>query len=221
MAVPKTRWELAAEQNSGAGGYGAHFSELIESGADVEGEARLADVLVGRSARILDAGAGIGRIGGALQARGHDVVALEKDRDLIALAARFFPDLPVVEADILAAPEALAAAGQPPEFDLIVLVGNVIVLAAPDTEQRMLATLGGMLAPGGRILVGFHPVRVHGNARDYSFEEFAADVEAVGLRVQHRFGTYELGPPAEDYCVAVLERQPGGSEPRNDRHLPS
>ena len=200
--LPKTRWELG-----GAGGYGAHFSQLIESGADVEGEARLADVLVTREARILDAGAGIGRIGGALQARGHDVLAVEKDPDLVRLAARFYPDLPMLESDILGLSRAmLADAGQSADFDLVVLVGNVIVLAAPDTEVRMLETLKGLLAEGGRILVGFHPVRVHGNARDYSFEEFTAHVEAAGLRVQHRFGTYELHPPAEDYVVAVLAR---------------
>ncbi len=205
--IPLTRWELSTEQNSGAGGYGAHFSELIESGADIEGEARLADALVSRGARILDAGAGIGRIGGALQARGHQVIAVEKDRDLIALAARFYPDLPMVEADILAvSPELLDLAGHSADFDLVVLVGNVIVLAAPDTEQRLLATLRDLLAPGGRILVGFHPIRMHGNARDYPVEEFTADVEAAGLKVQYRFGTYELAPPADDYCVAVLTR---------------
>src|SRR5205085_1265451 len=145
--VPKTRWELGAEQNSGSGGYGAHFSELIESGADIEGEARLADALLGRNARVLDAGAGIGRIGGALQARGHDVLAVEKDRELIALAARFYPDLPMVGSDILAlSRDLLDEAGHSADFDLIVLVGNVIVLAAPETEQRMLATLRDLLA---------------------------------------------------------------------------
>lgn len=191
--IPPTRWELGEN-----GGYGVHFSELIETGVDVEGEARLADALVSRNARILDAGAGIGRIGGALLARGHDVVAVEKDPDLIARAARFYPDLQMIESDIL------ALSGDLGKFDLIVLVGNVVVLLAPGTEQRALATLRGLLADGGRILVGFHPVRTHGNARDYPVEEFVADVEAAGLTVQHRFGTYELAPPADDYCVAVL-----------------
>lgn len=200
--IPPTRWELGEPS-----GYGVEFSRLIENGADVEGEARLADTLVARGSRILDAGAGLGRIGGALLARGHDVVAVEKDPDLIERAARYFPNLPMVESDILAlSPESLAAAGHRAEFDLIVLVGNVIVLAAPETEQRLLTVLRDLLAEGGRILVGFHPVRTHGNARDYPVEEFVADVEAAGLKVQHRFGTYELHPPAEDYLVAVLSR---------------
>ncbi|MGN6723393.1 MAG: hypothetical protein ACTHJM_12355, partial [Marmoricola sp.] len=84
--------------------------------------------------------------------------------------------------------------------------GNVIVLLAPDTEQRLLAGLRDLLAPGGRILVGFHPTNGHGSARPYPFDEFAADAVAVDLTVQHRFGTYELDPPAEDYVVAVLAR---------------
>lgn len=198
--LPPTRWELGE-----TGGFAAHFTELIEAGADVEGEARLADALLKRGAKVLDAGAGFGRIGAALQARGHQVVAAEKDADLVAMAAEHYPDLPVVATDILAlTPDLLAEAGHPTEFDLIVLVGNVIVLLAPDTERRALATLAALLAEGGRILVGFHPIHTHGNARDYPVDEFEADAVAVGLKVQHRFGSYELAPPGDDYCVAVL-----------------
>ena len=51
MTHPPTRWELAGEGNRG---YGAKFARLVEDGSDVEGEARLADVLVARNARILD-----------------------------------------------------------------------------------------------------------------------------------------------------------------------
>jgi SAM-dependent methyltransferase len=200
--LPDTRWELG--ENTG---FAAHFSELIETGADIEGEARLADALLPRGATVLDAGAGFGRVGAALQRRGHHVVAAEKDPDLVAMAAQHYPDLPMVRTDILAlTPDLLAEAGHPTAYDLVVLVGNVIVLLAPDTERRALATLAGLLAEGGRILVGFHPQRTFGNARDYPVEDFVADVEAVGLRVQHRFGSYELAPPSEEYCVAVLVR---------------
>lgn len=200
--LPPTRWELGDN-----GGFAVHFTELIGSGADIEGEARLADAMLRRGATVLDAGAGFGRIGAALQARGHRVVAAEKDADLVAMAAEHYPDLPMIETDILAlTPELLAEAGQPTAFDLVLLVGNVLVLLAPDTERRALATLAALLADGGRILVGFHPVRAHGNARDYPIDEFVADVEAVGLRVQHRFGSYELASPSEDYAVAVLTR---------------
>lgn len=198
--LPPTRWELG-----GAGGYAAHFAELIASGADVEGEARLADALLPRGATVLDAGAGFGRIGAALQARGHRVVAAEKDPDLVAMAAEHYPDLPMLHSDILAlTPALLEQAGHPAAFDLVVLVGNVIVLLAPDTERRALATLAALLTESGRILVGFHPVKRHGSARDYPYDEFVADAEAVGLHVQHHFGGYDLTPPTDEYCVAIL-----------------
>ncbi|MFL6107587.1 MAG: class I SAM-dependent methyltransferase [Marmoricola sp.] len=191
--LPRTRWEQAD-----TGGYAERFARLIAEGEDVQGEARLADTLLARGARVLDAGSGMGRIGAALQVRGHQVLAAEKDPELVAESRRRYPDLPVVETDLL------ALTAEHGTFDLVVLVGNVIVLAAPETERRMLAVLRDLLAPGGRILVGFHPVNGHGSAREYPFAEFAADVEASGLVVQHRFGTYELAPPAEDYVVAVL-----------------
>lgn len=200
--LPKTRWETGETT-----GYIERFSKLIDEGADIVGEARLADALVKRGATILDAGAGIGRIGAELQRRGHTVVAAEKDESLVADAAERYPDLPMIATDLLAlTPDLLRQHGLPDAFDLIVLVGNVIVLLAPDTEQRLLTGLRSLLAPGGRILVGFHPINGHGSARAYPFADFSADAEAVGLTVQHRFGTYELDPPAEDYVVAVLAR---------------
>jgi SAM-dependent methyltransferase len=201
--LPATRWEAA--DNSG---FAAYFAGLIESGADIEGEARLADAMLPRGATLLDAGAGFGRIGAALQARGHRVVAAEKDPDLVAMAAETYPDLPMVRSDILAlSPELLSEAGHPTAYDLIVVVGNVMVLLAPDTERRALSTLAGLLAEGGRILVGFHPQDSPAtSARAYPVEEFRGDAEAAGLKVQHRFGSYELAPPSDEYCVAVLAR---------------
>lgn len=198
--LPPTRWELG-----GQGRYAAHFAELIAEGKDIDGEARLADALVSPGARILDGGSGIGRVGATLLARGHQVIAAEKDPELVAESRRRYPTLPVLETDLLA----LNAEVVEPGFDLIVLVGNVIVLLAPGTERRLLTGLRDLLAPTGRILVGFHPLAGHGSARDYPVAEFVADVTASGLVVQHRFGTYELGPASDAYCVAVLAQPPG------------
>jgi SAM-dependent methyltransferase len=203
-STPLTRWELADNT-----GFAAYFSGLIDAGADIEGEARLADAMLPRGATVLDAGAGFGRIGAALQARGHRVVAAEKDADLVAMAADLYPDLLVVRSDILAlSPQLLAEAGRPTAYDLVVVVGNVMVLLAPDTERQALGTLAALLADGGRMLVGFHPKdSPASSARAYPFEEFRTDAEAVGLSVQHRFGSYELAPPSDAYVVAVLARR--------------
>jgi SAM-dependent methyltransferase len=197
-----TRWELAGEGNRG---YGETFGRLVATGEDVDGEARLADVLVGRRARILDVGSGMGRVAAALQARGHDVTAVEPDPELVEQSRRTYPDLPVLHADVLDADPAALGSG----FDLVVLVGNVMVFLAEGTEQEVLRRVRGVLSPGGRVLVGFHPVEGPATARDYSPEAFVADVESAGLRVVHRFGSYELHEPTEGYAVWVLAREPG------------
>ena len=198
-----TRWARAGEANAG---YGKKFAELVTTGSDVDGEARLADALVGRGARILDVGAGMGRVSAALAARGHVVAAVEPYPDLVTQARATYPDLTVVEADAFAlTPELLGAAGCPTSYDLIVCVGNVLVLLAEETERAVLGRLAALLAPRGRILAGFH---VAGGgpdfARHYSAADFSADAVASGLRVDIHAGSYELHPPSEQYAVWVL-----------------
>lgn len=199
MTHRATRWELAGERN---GGYGAKFAQLVADGEDVDGEARLADALLGRRARVLDVGSGMGRVSAALRARGHDVTSVEPDPGLVAQSRATYPDLPVVHADVLEAD----AADLGTDHDLVVLVGNVMVFLAPDTEREVLRRVRDVLAPGGRVLVGFHPVDGPATARDYSPAEFTADVEASGLRVDLHAGSYQLHPPADDYAVWVLAR---------------
>jgi SAM-dependent methyltransferase len=205
--IPPNRWETNVSGPDT--GYARVFEGLIERGEDIDGEARLADVLAPRGARILDAGSGLGRVAGALAARGHGVTAVEKDRDLVARSHVLFPDVEVVESDILGlSPDLLAARGRPASYDVIVLVGNVMVYLAEDTETRALTTLSALLAPGGRILVGFHPRRGPEHSRDYPVEEFRRHVTGAGLLVEHHFGGYDLAPPSENYVVAVLRRAP-------------
>lgn len=199
-----TRWGLAGQAIAG---YGRAFGRMVAEGDDVEGEARLADALLGRGSTVLDVGSGMGRVAAALAARGHRVVAVEPDPALVAQSHRTYPDLEVLAADILGVDAArLAARGWPTEFDLAVLVGNVMVFLAEGTERAVLRRVRDLLAPRGRVLVGFHPVDGPAAARDYDPDEFVADAEAAGLRVDLRAGTYELHPPAHGYAVWVLSR---------------
>ncbi len=202
--APPTRWAVGGEANDG---YGRRFAELVADGEDIDGEARLADALAPRSARILDVGSGMGRVAAALQRRGHRVVAVEPDHALVEQSRRTYPDVDVVEEDVLGlSASMLEAAGHPPEFDLMVVVGNVMVFLAEDTERQVLRQLRSLLAPGGRILVGFHLTGGPTTSRRYPADEFVADVEASGLRVELRAGTYELHPPDDEYAVWVLGR---------------
>jgi SAM-dependent methyltransferase len=201
--IPPNRWELNISGTDSR--YAECFESLIERGEDIDGEARLADVLAPRGARVLDAGSGMGRVAAALAARGHDVTAVEKDPDLVARSRHRFPEVPVVESDILGlTPGLLEAHGRPTSYDVVVVVGNVMVYLAEDTEVRALRTLADLLAPGGRILVGFHPQEGPPHSRDYPVEDFRRHAAGAGLVVEHLFGTYQLGPPADDYAVAVL-----------------
>jgi SAM-dependent methyltransferase len=199
--IPPTRWQLGGEANDG---YGRKFAELVAGGEDVDGEARLADTLLPRRGRVLDVGSGMGRVAAALASRGHDVVAVEPDPALVAQSRRTYPALEVLERDVLAlTAEDLTG---PAAFDLAVMVGNVMVFLAEGTERQVLARVRELLAPSGRVLVGFHLVDGPTTARTYPAEEFVADVEASGLRVDLRAGSYQLHPPDDAYAVWVLSR---------------
>jgi hypothetical protein len=81
-----------------------------------------------------------------------------------------------------------------------------MIFLGEGTEQAVLERVRDLLAPTGRVLVGFHLEAVKAGSRTYPAAEFVADVEAAGLRVVHRFGSYELHEPVDDYAVWVLAR---------------
>lgn len=202
--LPPTRWALSGPHTAG---YGTRFGEMVARGDDVDGEARLADAMLERGARVLDAGSGMGRVGAYLLGRGHRVIAAEPDPVLVEQSRATYPDLPLLPLEILAlTPDALASVGGPTEVDLVVCVGNVLTFLAEGTEVQVLERLGSLLAPGGRILAGFHLAGGPATARSYAPEEFVADVTAAGLGVVHRFGGYDLRAVDDQYAVWVLAR---------------
>lgn len=198
MTLPPTRWERAGAGNRS---YAETFAQRLADGVDVDGEARLADALAPRGARILDIGSGMGRVAAALRARGHHVVATEPDPALRDQSRATFPDLHVLPHQALGLdPEQVGA------FDLVLVVGNVMIYLGEDTEQAVLARVRDLLAPTGRALVGFHLTGVKVGSRTYPPEEFLTDVAAAGLQVQQSFGSYELHAPDDEYGVWVLSR---------------
>ena len=159
--------------------------------------------LDGKVALITGAGGGMGRVAAALARRGHDVVAVEPDAALVAQSRVTYPELAVVESDVLALDaDDLAAQGRPHEF-------NVLVFLGAGTERRVLAHLASMLAPGGRVLAGFHLRDAPAGARHYPPDELVADAAAAGLRVDLRAGSYELHPANDEYAVWLLSRGAG------------
>lgn len=179
--------------------YIERFRTMAAEGRDLAGEARFVDAMVGRGARILDAGCGPGRVGGRLAELGHTVVGVDIDPVLIAAAEAEHPG-PVWLARDLAELD-LPADGVSEPFDVIVSAGNVMTFLAPATRRDVLARLRAHLAPEGRLVVGF------GSGRDYEFDDFYADAAASGLTDELRLSSWDLrpfDPTASTFLVAVL-----------------
>lgn len=203
--LPPTRWE----QTTNTRGYGQRFAELAAEGADITGEARLADTLAPREATILDAGCGMGRIGAALAHNGHTVLGVDLDAELLTQAKETYPELTTLHCRLDAlTPEILTTAGHATAFDLIVMVGNVMILLAEDTERDVLRRMATLLTGDGRLIVGFHTDATPPNSKTYDPDVFLDDARSVGLELEHRFASYDLRPFTGDgnYVVNVLRR---------------
>lgn len=184
-----------------ASNYARRWSNFVAEGRDVYGEARTIDAMAERSSRILDAGCGTGRIGGWLAERGHEVVGVDLDETLIRVARQDWPQASW-EVQNLADLNVVTDTGVQAEFDLIVSAGNVVTFFADAERRPALARMQDHLAPDGRLVVGF------GAGRRYDFDEFEADAAHVGLRLDQRYSTWTLRPPANGFLVAVLSKRP-------------
>lgn len=178
--------------------YVERFRAMARAGDDLAGEARLVDAMVPRHARILDAGCGPGRVGGALAEAGHDVVGVDIDPVLIDAAAQDHPGPCWLVGDL--AELDLPARGIVTPFDAVVCAGNVMPFLAASTRREVLKRLRAHLAPQGRAVIGF------GAGRDYGFDEFAADAVAASFAFDLRLSTWDLRPFTDesDFLVAVL-----------------
>jgi SAM-dependent methyltransferase len=191
---------IVAENPGHSTWYIERFRAMAASGRDLDGEARMVDAMVGRGARILDAGCGPGRVGGRLQELGHDVVGVDIDPALIAAAEEDHPGPRWIVGDL--ATVDLRSTGVEPAFDVIVAAGNVMTFVEASSRRAVLGNLATMLADDGRLVIGF------GEGRGYGFEDFTGDATSAGLRIDLRLATWDLRPwtPESDFLVAVLRR---------------
>jgi SAM-dependent methyltransferase len=180
--------------------YIERFRAMAAAGDDLDGEARMIDAMVPRGARILDAGCGPGRVGGALHAAGHHVVGVDLDPALIAAAEADHPGPQWLVGDLASLD--LPARGVAADFEIIVSAGNVLPFVVPAARSAVLDRLRAHLAPGGRLVVGF------GAGRGYDFDTFLADTARAGLVPDLLLSTWDLRPFTESsgFLVAILRR---------------
>ncbi|WP_309082334.1 class I SAM-dependent methyltransferase [Zhihengliuella sp.] len=193
MAEP-TRW--ATETKDGhSQWYIDRFRGMAAEGQDLVGEARLIDAMVPRRARILDAGCGPGRHAGELHTRGHDVVGVDADPELIDAARQDHPGPSYAVVDLTELDLETLERADP--FDAVLMAGNVIVFVAPGTETEVLRRVRACVSPEGFIAVGLH---VNRHLALAEFDRYAAE---AGLRVEHRFSTWDLKAWHDDADFAV------------------
>lgn len=173
---------------------------MAADGVDLGGEARLIDAMVPPRSRILDGGCGPGRVGSALHSRGHVVVGVDADPQLVAAAEQDHPGPRWVVADL--ADLDLSDHGMDDPFAAAVLAGNVMTFVAPGTERDVLSRVAAHIVPDGVVVVGF------GAGRGYLLEDFDRDAAEAGLALEHRFSTWDLRPwtSESDFAVSVLRK---------------
>lgn len=197
--VEPSKWtEIVREDPTHSHRYVERFRTMEAEGRDLAGEARFVDALAPRAARVLDAGCGPGRVGAFLHALGHTVVGVDVDPVLIVAANADHPGPTWIVGDL--AELSLAPDVARDGFDVIISAGNVVTFLAPSTRRAVLTNLRRSLRPEGRVVIGF------GAGRDYHFDDFFEDVNAVGLTVDVRLSSWDGRPydATSEFLVAIL-----------------
>ena len=193
-----SRWLDETGGDSGAS-YDERFRALAAAGVHLHGEADFVGSVLAAGS-VLDAGCGTGRVAIELARRGYDVVGVDSDPSMLAVARQH--DLAWVEAD-------LATLDLGRTFDLVVCAGNVMVFLAPGTEAEVVRRLAAHLAPGGLLVSGWRTDRLSRTSYDGLVAE-------AGLEQVARLSTWDGDPWVDDadWCVAVDRLPPDRPLPR-------
>jgi len=197
-----SRWLQETGGGRGAS-YDQAFAELAASGVDVHGEAAHVAALVPPGARVLDAGCGTGRVAIELAHRGYDVVGVDSDPSMLAVARERAAELDWRLED-------LAGFCTQEPFDLVVAAGNVLVYLAEGTEPGAVASMAAALRPGGLLVSGWRTDHAPAEAGPrLAVATYDGWARAAGLTPVARHATWHGDPLTgdSDWCVAVDRRE--------------
>lgn len=192
IGTMSTRWfDVRSEEQRKE--YSQRFVEIAAQGNDIDGEGRFVDAMAGRGSRILDAGCGAGRVTDYLRRCGHRATGVDVDPLLIEAGLEQHPEADLRVLDLADLSADLGT------FDIIVCPGNVITFVAEGTEPEVLAAMARVLAPGGRVVFGFHIDRT------VSVDDLDRWAARLDWSLEFRFGTWELDPftTESDWAVSV------------------
>jgi SAM-dependent methyltransferase len=195
---PGNRWTASDAPRGPA--YDERFARLAAAGHDVHGEAAFVASLGPDS--VLDAGCGTGRVALELARGGHDVVGVDADESMLAVARARRPDLPWVTADLVDVDLGRT-------FGAVVMAGNVMIFLARGTERAVVANMARHLRPGGLLIAGFSLVAE--GLTVGSYDTLATD---CSLELVERWATWDRHPfvVGGDYAVSV-HRRAGADRP--------
>ena len=201
-----TRWQRIARRGAGDDYprvYAERFRRMAARGEDVHGEAVFVTGLVSPPASVLDAGCGTGRIAVRLAELGYDVVGLDVDAGMLAVAREEAPGLDWRLAD-------LTSVDLGRRFVVVLLAGNIVPLLEPGTLPAVAERLAAHVAPGGRVVCGFGLDAAHlpGDCPVTPLADVDAAMSAAGLRAVARWSSWERTPFAEEGGYVVTEHAP-------------
>ena len=185
---PGNRWLAEAAGRSRT--YDQRWEQMAAQGASIHGEADFVHGLDPCS--VLDAGCGTGRVGAELARRGIDVVGVDLDPSMLALAQAKDPAITWAEGD-------LATVDLERRYDVVVMAGNVMIFLARGTEGAVVQNLARHLEPGGALVAGFslEPGRL-------DLAIYDAHTAAAGLVPDGRWATWDRRAfTGGDYAVSV------------------
>ena len=193
--------------------YDAPYEARAAAGHDVHGEANLVEKLLHSDLfragaappyRVLDAGCGTGRVAIELHRRGVTITGVDLDDVMLTQARAQAPQLDWRLGD-------LSTIALAPDYDLIVLAGNVMIYLTPGTEAATVANLAHALKPGALLVAAFELTpKPWTHLSLASYDHLAS---AAGLTLAARWSTWDQAPftARDPYAVSVHTNKPATS----------